>query len=103
MTYERKMREMIVASRIEHALTRSEILEIYLNSIYLGRTSWGIETAARSYFEAREQALAVRGGTPRRAAKGLNYYNPDLHPERAQERERLRAEPDAGGRRPRCR
>ena len=37
VTYERKIREMIVASRIEHALTKAEILELYLNSIYLGR------------------------------------------------------------------
>ena len=37
VTYERKMREMIVASRLERALTKAEILELYLNSIYLGR------------------------------------------------------------------
>src|SRR5207302_6029050 len=47
-TYERKMREMILASRIEHTLTKSEILELYLNSSFLGRGSWGVEMAARS-------------------------------------------------------
>jgi membrane peptidoglycan carboxypeptidase len=46
LTYERKIREMIVASRVEQA----EILELYLNSVYLGRGSWGIEMAARGYF-----------------------------------------------------
>ena len=47
LTYERKIREMIVASRLEHTLSKEEILELYLNSVYLGRGSWGIEMAAR--------------------------------------------------------
>jgi hypothetical protein len=50
VTYERKMREVIIASRVEHTLTKAEILETYLNSIYLGRGAWGIELAARTYF-----------------------------------------------------
>src|SRR5689334_632961 len=50
LTFERKIREVIVASRIEKTLTKQEILEIYLNSIYLGRSSWGIDLAAQSYF-----------------------------------------------------
>ena len=50
LSYERKMREMIVAARVERLLSKSEILELYLNSVYLGRGSWGIELAARSYF-----------------------------------------------------
>src|SRR5262249_8041296 len=50
LTYERKIREMIVASRVERTLSKAEILELYLNSVYLGRGSWGIELAARSYF-----------------------------------------------------
>ena len=37
VTYERKMREVILASRVEHTLGKSEILETYLNTIYLGR------------------------------------------------------------------
>jgi len=87
VTYERKMREMIVASRIERTLSKQEILEIYLNSIYLGRTSWGIEIAARSYFGKPAKALTVaEGALLAGLAKGPNYYNPDIHPERAQER-----------------
>jgi membrane peptidoglycan carboxypeptidase len=50
LTYERKIREMIVASRVEQTLSKAEILELYLNSVYLGRGSWGIEMAARGYF-----------------------------------------------------
>ena len=50
LTYERKIREMVVASRVERTLSKAEILELYLNSVYLGRGSWGIELASRSYF-----------------------------------------------------
>jgi len=50
LTYERKIREMVVASRVERTMSKPEILELYLNSVYLGRGSWGIELAARSYF-----------------------------------------------------
>src|SRR5688572_26713644 len=50
LSYERKMREMIVAARVEKVLSKDEILELYLNSVFLGRGSWGIELAARAYF-----------------------------------------------------
>ena len=50
VTFERKIREVIVASRIEKTISKQEILEIYLNSIYLGRSSWGVDLAARAYF-----------------------------------------------------
>ena len=60
VTYERKIREILVASRLERVLGKPEILMLYLNSIYLGRGSWGIEMAARSYFgkPASELSLA---------------------------------------------
>src|SRR5918998_1865507 len=87
VTYERKMREMIVASRIERTLSKPEILEIYLNSIYLGRASWGIEMAAQSYFGKPARALTLaEGALLAGLTKGPNYYNPDRQPERAQER-----------------
>jgi membrane carboxypeptidase/penicillin-binding protein len=87
VTYERKIREMIVAARLESALTKDEILEIYLNSIYLGRSSWGVEMAAKSFFgksakdlDLRESAL-VAG-----LAKGPNFYDPDRFPDRVRDR-----------------
>ncbi|MET0536485.1 MAG: transglycosylase domain-containing protein [Xanthobacteraceae bacterium] len=87
LTYERKIREMVVASRVERSLSKAEILELYLNSVYLGRSSWGIELAARSYFgkSAKDLTLmegALLAGLP----KGPNYFSPDRHPGRAQER-----------------
>jgi penicillin-binding protein 1A len=76
LTYERKIREMIVASRVERTLTKPEILELYLNSVYLGRGSWGIELAARSYFGKSAKDLTVEEGALLAAlTKGPNYFN----------------------------
>src|SRR5260370_34666102 len=47
LTYERKIREMVLASRGERTLSKAEILDLDLASVYLGRGSWGIELAAR--------------------------------------------------------
>src|SRR6478735_5203974 len=87
LTYERKIREMIVASRVERTLSKAEILELYLNSVYLGRGSWGIELAARSYFGNQAKDLTLeQGALLAGLTKGPNYFNPDRHPGRAQER-----------------
>ena len=87
VTYERKIREMIVASRLENTLNKNDILELYLNSAYLGRGSWGIEMASRSYFgkSAKDLTLA-EAAMLAGLLKGPNYYNPDRHPDRAKER-----------------
>src|SRR5262249_20056243 len=87
VTYERKMREIIVASRLERSLTKAEILELYLNTVYLGRGAWGIELAARNYFGKPASALTLQEGAMLAALpKGPTYYSPDRHPDRAQER-----------------
>ena len=87
LTYERKIREMIVASRLERMLSKDQILELYLNFVYLGRGAWGIEMAARSYFGKPAKELTLEEGALLAGlTKGPNYYNPDRHPGRAQER-----------------
>ncbi len=87
LSYERKIREMIVATRLESALSKQEILELYLNFVYLGRSSWGIELAARSYFGKTAKTLTLEEGALLAGlTKGPNYYSPDRHPGRAQER-----------------
>ena len=87
LTYERKIREMIVATRLERTLSKAEILELYLNSVYLGRGSWGIELAARSYFGKPAKELTLEEGALLAGlTKGPNYLSPDRHPGRAQER-----------------
>ncbi|MGZ5829947.1 MAG: penicillin-binding protein 1A, partial [Xanthobacteraceae bacterium] len=87
VTYERKIRETIVASRLEGIYSKQQILELYLNAIYLGRGSWGIEMAARSYFgkSAKDLTLA-EGALLAGITKGPNFYNPERHQDRAQER-----------------
>ncbi|MEL6063299.1 MULTISPECIES: penicillin-binding protein 1A [unclassified Methylobacterium] len=87
VTYERKIREMIVASRLERILSKPQILGLYLNGIYLGRGAYGIEMAAESYFGKPVGQLtlpeaALLAGMP----KGPNFYSPDKYPDRARER-----------------
>jgi membrane carboxypeptidase/penicillin-binding protein len=87
VTYERKIREMIVASRLEDSLSKEEILEVYMNSVYLGRGSWGIERAARDYFGKSANDLTLTEGAMLAGlVKGASYFNPDRHPDRAKER-----------------
>src|SRR5580692_2540515 len=87
VTYERKIREMIVASRLENTLSKNDILELYINSGYLARGSWGIEMASRSYFGNSAKDLTLpEGAMLAGLLKGPSFYNPDRHPDRAKER-----------------
>ncbi len=86
-TYERKIRETIVATRVESALSKDQILELYLNSVYLGRGSWGVERAARNYFGKSASELSLdEGALLAGLTKGPNYFSPDRQPARAQGR-----------------
>jgi membrane carboxypeptidase/penicillin-binding protein len=86
-TYERKIRETILATRVETWLSKDEILELYLNSVYLGRGAWGVERAARSYFGKAASDLTVEEGALLAGlTKGPSYFNPDRRPARAQGR-----------------
>src|ERR1700694_2179155 len=87
VTYERKVREIIVTSRVEKTLSKPEILELYLNSIYFGRNSWGVEMAARSYFgkSVKDVSLA-EAALLAGLVKGPNYFSPERAPDRARER-----------------
>ncbi len=80
----RKIREAILAFKIEHRLTKEEILERYLNEIPYGNNYYGVKTAAQGYFHKqlkeltlKESALLV--GLP----NAPSYYNPIRHPRRA--------------------
>ncbi len=87
VTYERKIREVIETERVEHDLSKQEILGLYLNSIYFGRNAWGVEMAARSYFGKSIRDVSL-GEAALLAAlvKGPNYFNPERAPDRARER-----------------
>jgi penicillin-binding protein 1A len=85
----RKIKEAILAYRIEKYLSKDEILFLYLNQIYLGHGAYGVEIASRTYFgkKTRELNLAemtLLAGLP----KAPNRYSPITHPERAARRQR---------------
>ena len=83
----RKVREAILAMRIERSLTKPQILELYLNQIFLGRNAYGVQSAARAYFakdvsELSLPELAYLATLPKAPAN----YDPDRHAARATER-----------------
>ena len=55
----RKAREAILAFRLESTLTKQQIIEIYLNSIFLGRNAYGVQAAARAYFDKDVNELTL--------------------------------------------
>src|SRR5205085_3176679 len=55
----RKVREAILAFRLESTLTKQQILELYLNSIFLGRNAYGVQAAARAYFDKDVSELTL--------------------------------------------
>ncbi|OAN78033.1 penicillin-binding protein [Jannaschia sp. EhC01] len=58
-TVERKVREIILAARIERTLSKDRILELYLNEIFLGQNSYGVTAAAQTYFNATLEDLTL--------------------------------------------
>ena len=58
-SYERKFKEAILAYRLENYLTKDQILYLYLNNIYLGNSSYGVEAAARTYFAKHVDQLTL--------------------------------------------
>ena len=87
VAYERKMREMVLASRLEQASAKAKILELYLNSIYLGRGAWGIGMASQSYFGKSASDLDVtEAALLASLSKGPTFYNPERHPARSRDR-----------------
>ena len=83
----RKLKEAILASRLEAALSKEEILELYLNEIFLGYRSYGVATAAYNYFGKSLNQLTVEEAAFLAALpKGPNNYHPKRHPEAAKAR-----------------
>jgi penicillin-binding protein 1A len=87
VTIDRKIKEAITALKIESVYSKDEILEIYLNTVPFLYNAYGIEMAARTYFDksARELDL-LESATLVGMLKGTSYYNPVLNPKRAQQR-----------------
>ncbi|MDB5860032.1 MAG: penicillin-binding protein [Ramlibacter sp.] len=86
-TITRKVKEAITALKIEAVYSKDEILESYLNSVSFLYNAWGIEMAARTYFDKPAKDLnELEAATLIGMLKGTSYYNPVLNPERARER-----------------
>ncbi|HES76310.1 MAG TPA: peptidase, partial [bacterium] len=83
-TYSRKFNEILLAIKIERELTKDQILELYLNKIYLGNRAYGIAAAASIYYNKTLDQLspaeaAMLAGLPKAPSK----YNPVVNPTRA--------------------
>jgi len=83
-TIARKVREIFLAVRIERALTKNEILTLYLNKIFLGQRAYGVGAAAEVYFGRPVAELSLaEAATIAGLAKGPSVDNPVTSPERA--------------------
>ncbi|HTJ98425.1 MAG TPA: PBP1A family penicillin-binding protein [Bordetella sp.] len=87
-TYTRKLYELLLTFKIESALTKDQILELYMNQIYLGHRAYGFAAAARTYFgkplaDVTPAEAAVLAGIP----KAPSRYNPITNLPRAQIRQ----------------
>jgi penicillin-binding protein 1A len=87
-TYTRKIYEMLLAYKIESKLSKDQILEVYMNQIYLGQRAYGFASAARVYFgkDVKDLTLAecaMLAGLP----KAPSAYNPVVNPKRAKVRQ----------------
>jgi penicillin-binding protein 1A len=87
-SYTRKIKEAILAYRIDKSFTKDEILFLYLNQIYLGHGAYGVEAASENYFGKSAQELnlaecALLAGLPQAPSR----YSPFRHPEKAKQRQ----------------
>ncbi len=87
-SYIRKIKEVILSYRIEHAFSKDEILFLYLNQIYLGHGAYGVQAAAENYFGKSVKDLnlaecAILAGLPQAPTR----YSPFRHPEQARARQ----------------
>ena len=86
-TLTRKLKEAITALKIEAVYSKDEILETYLNTVPFLYNAFGIEMAARTYFDESADTLdLLQSATLVGMLKGNSYYNPVLNPERALQR-----------------
>jgi penicillin-binding protein 1A len=89
-TLRRKLIEIELARRLERALTKQQILELYLNLIYLGNGTWGVEAASRDLFgKSVGELTPAEGALLAGLARGPSLYSPRRHPDAARGRRRV--------------
>lgn len=89
-TFERKFQELALALRVEQRYSKDEILQLYLNEVYLGNGVYGIGTAADFYFHVPAKDLGLTQGALLAAMlRAPEYYDPIDHPVKARKRRNL--------------
>ena len=89
-TAERKAKEIALAFKVEQALSKDRILEIYLNEIYLGQRAYGFASAARTYFgKPLDQLSLAQIATLAGLPQNPHYANPAANLDRAIQRQRV--------------
>ena len=81
-TFDRKIKELIIAHRIEKTISKDEILEMYMNSVYLGAGTYGVLSASKTYFDKELDELtlaeaALIAGLPQAPSVYSPFTNPD--------------------------
>ncbi|MEO6205991.1 MAG: transglycosylase domain-containing protein [Mycobacteriales bacterium] len=86
-TYTRKIKEVFIALKLSRKLSKDEVLERYLNTIYFGRGASGIEVASKTYFNRSAKDLTVAQAAVLAATiRSPGAYDPTRHPQRAKDR-----------------
>ena len=89
-SWQRKAREIVRAVQVEQWLTKDQIIELYMNIIYLGSGAYGVETAASTYFDKTAEELTIaEAALIAGLAQAPEGYNPYNHPEKAKNRQKL--------------
>ncbi len=89
-TIDRKLKEIMLALQFETKFSKDEILEMYLNEVYYGHGAYGVQAAAKTFFDKDVSKLtlgeaALLAGLPRRP----NFYSPHVDPVRCKDRRRV--------------
>lgn len=83
-TIQRKIKELVISLKLENALSKDQILENYLNTIYFGRGSYGVQTAAQQYFNRNAHQLSIsQSAVIASILRAPGYYDPSLSEENA--------------------
>ena len=82
-TLSRKVQEAFLARKLERVMTKNEILEAYLNTVYFGNGAYGVGSAARAYFGKDVEKLTLAEGALLAGVKSPTNYAPHLNPENA--------------------
>ncbi|MEO7069040.1 MAG: transglycosylase domain-containing protein [Nostocoides sp.] len=81
-TVTRKLKEIMISLKLDRQLTKDQILDNYLNTIYFGRGASGIQTAAQAYFHVDADTLTVaQGALLASVIRGPSFYDPSLGPQ----------------------